>query len=252
MTDKNGGSLLGKCAVVTGAASGIGAATAALYAEEGGRVLAVDLPGQGMSETHEGHEHIYVLEQDVRAEGAALAIVDRALENLGGLDILMNNAGVGVNALAEELADEAWDFVQDINLKAPFQLAKAAIPALKTSSAGRIINVSSTAALATDWGLSAYSASKAGLGGLTRTLALELGKFGVTVNHIMPGAIQTGMTETGFSDEHIAEIWRKKSVLRRLGDPIDVARVALFLASDDAGFVTGQGIQADGGLLLRF
>jgi NAD(P)-dependent dehydrogenase (short-subunit alcohol dehydrogenase family) len=250
--DRSGGRLEGRCAIVTGAASGIGRASAVLFAQEGAQVLGVDLPGKGITDLTNEHRSITSLEQDLRESGAALRVIDYALECFGGIDILMNNAGVGANSLAEETLDEAWDLVQDINLKAPFQLVRAAIPALKTSPAGRIINVSSTAAVATDWGLSAYSSSKAGLGGLTRTLALELGKFGITVNHIMPGAIRTGMTEAGFSQENIAEIWRKKSVLRRLGEPIDIARVALFLASEDAGFVTGQGIQADGGLLLRF
>ena len=106
-------------------------------------------------------------------------------------------------------------------------------------------------ALGTDWGLASYCAAKAGILGLTRTLALELGKQGVTANAIMPGAIRTGMTAASFADPHAAEVWAKKSVLRRLGQPIDVARVALFLASEDGGFVTGQAIAADGGLTLR-
>ena len=104
---------------------------------------------------------------------------------------------------------------------------------------------------ATDFGLAAYCASKAGVAGLTRTLALELGKFGITANYIEPGAIQTGMTAKAFSDPHIAEVWTKKSPLRRLGQPIDIARGALFLASDDGGFVTGHGLRVDGGLMLR-
>lgn len=252
ISDPAAGRLAGRCAIVTGAASGIGEATARLFADEGARVLAVDLPGTNLHERHSGHSHIYVHEKDIRDADAATQIVDLALADLGGLDILMNNAGVGRNALAEEMSDADWDLQQEINLRAPFRLARAAIPALKTSVAGRIINVSSTAAIATNFGLASYSASKAGLGGLTRTLALELGKFGITANHIMPGAIETGMTAAGFADPTVRGIWEKKSALRRLGAPIDVARVALFLASDDAGFVTGQGIQADGGLLLRF
>jgi len=244
--------LHGRRALVTGAASGIGAATVELFAKHGAHVLAVDLPGKGLDDTSSHAETINVIERDIAEAGVPEALVAEAAAQLGGLDILVNNAGVGTSTLAEETSDEEWDFVQGVNLRAPFQLARAAIPHLKASQAGRIINVSSTAAIATDWGLSAYSSSKAGLGGLTRTLALELGKFGITANHIMPGAIHTGMTEASFANEEINKIWQKKSALRRLGTPIDVARVALFLASDDSGFVTGQGIQADGGLLLRF
>jgi NAD(P)-dependent dehydrogenase (short-subunit alcohol dehydrogenase family) len=102
-----------------------------------------------------------------------------------------------------------------------------------------------------NYGLAAYCASKAGVGGLIRTLAYELGKHGVTANYIMPGAIKTGMTRDSFADKDIAEIWAKKSALRRLGEPEDIARMALFLASDEAAFVTGQGIKVDGGIMLR-
>ena len=122
------------------------------------------------------------------------------------------------------------------------------IQSLIQASGGRIINTSSVMANQTDYGLAAYCASKAGVVGLTRTLALELGKHAVTANAVLPGAILTGMTQRGFADPAIAAIWAKKSVLRRLGEPSDVARVALFLASDDAAFVTGQAIAADGGL----
>ena len=103
----------------------------------------------------------------------------------------------------------------------------------------------------TDYGLAAYSASKAGVAGLTRTLALDLGKFWITANYIEPGAIQTGMTKAAFDDDEIAAVWAKKAALRRLGEPIDIARAVLFLASDDAGFVSGHGLTVDGGLTLR-
>jgi NAD(P)-dependent dehydrogenase (short-subunit alcohol dehydrogenase family) len=149
------------------------------------------------------------------------------------------------------MTDEAWDAVQAVNLRAVFRLCREAIPALIASPCGRIINTASVMAQGTDYGLAAYCASKAGVLGLTRTLALELGKHGVTANAVLPGAIRTGMTQRSFDDPAIAAVWAKKSVLRRLGEPIDVARVALFLASDDGAFVTGQAIAADGGLTLR-
>ena len=164
----------------------------------------------------------------------------------------MNNAGVAMNALAEKMAVEDWDRVMNINLRAPFLICQRAIASLKESKAGRIINVASVMAEGTDFGLAAYCASKAGVAGLTRTLALELGKYGITANYLLPGAIKTGMTSPLWDMQpHLADLWAKKSALRRLGAPIDLARAALFLASDDGGFVTGHGLTVDGGLMLR-
>ncbi len=240
--------LAGKAAIVTGAASGIGRASAVLFAAEGARVLAVDRPG---SDLDFADRTIETLGVDLAAADAPERVVGRALEAFGALDILYNNAGIGSNALASVMTDEAWDMVQDVNLKAVFRMCRQAIPHLIQSPAGRIISTASVMANGTDYGLSAYCASKAGVVGLMRTLALELGKHGVTANAVLPGAIRTGMTARGFADPAIADVWAKKSVLRRLGEPIDVARVALFLASEDAGFVTGQAIAADGGLTLR-
>jgi NAD(P)-dependent dehydrogenase (short-subunit alcohol dehydrogenase family) len=240
--------LEGRAAIVTGAASGIGRASAELLAQEGARVLAVDRPGSDLAFETQG---VSPLEADVTHDSSPGLVVSSALERFGRLDVLFNNAGVGANALAAQMTDEAWDAVQAVNLRAVFRLCRTAIPHLIQSPAGRIINTASVMAEGTDYGLAAYCASKAGVVGLTRTLALELGRHGVTANAIMPGAIQTGMTAASFARAEVAEVWAKKSVLRRLGQPIDIARVALFLASDDAGFVTGQAIAADGGLMLR-
>src|SRR5690349_5730711 len=240
--------LAGKRAIVTGAASGIGKASAELFAAEGARVLAVDLPGKGLAAPKDGA----MLEVDIATADAPERIVGGAVKAFGGLDILFNNAGVSGRAKVEEMTDEFWDWVNAVNVRAPFRIARAAIPELKKSGAGRIINTASVMAEVTDVGLAAYCASKAGVAGLTRTLALELGKFGITANYLLPGAIRTGMTSALWEERpDIAEIWAKKSVLRRLGEPDDLASAALFLASDDARFVTGQGLAADGGLRLR-
>jgi len=164
----------------------------------------------------------------------------------------MNNAGIAFNAPVETMSDDIWERTLAINLTAHMRLCRRAIPKLKESSAGRIINVASVMAEGTDFGLAAYCASKAGVAGLTRTLALELGRSGITANFIEPGAIATGMTTPLWNARpDVAEIWAKKSALRRLGQPIDIARAALFLASDDGGFVTGHGLVVDGGLMLR-
>lgn len=243
--------LEGKVAIVTGAASGIGQATAQLFAHEGARVLAVDRPGTALAEAHAGVETIATLEQDVAAEGAAERIVNAAVERFGGLDILMNNAGVSQRVPLDSLPIEEWDRTFAVNLRAMFLLCRQAIPTLRARGGGRIINVASVMAERTDYGLGAYCASKAGVAGLTRTLALELGRDNITANWIEPGAIYTGMTRRTFDDPEIRAVWEKKSPLKRLGQPIDIARGALFLASDDAAFVTGHGLVIDGGLLLR-
>jgi NAD(P)-dependent dehydrogenase (short-subunit alcohol dehydrogenase family) len=240
--------LQNRIAIVTGAASGIGQASARLFAEEGAKVLGVDRPGAFKADAPPGVTHF---EQDIAADEAPDRIIAAALK-LGPLDILFNNAGISNNALAAGMSDEDWDRVFAVNIRAVFRLCRAAIPHLVKSPAGRIISTASVMAEGTDYGLAAYCASKAGVAGLTRSLALELGKHGVTANYLMPGAIRTGMTSPLWNQRpEVADIWAKKAVLRRLGEPIDLARAALFLASEDAGFVTGQGLAVDGGLTLR-
>jgi 3-oxoacyl-[acyl-carrier protein] reductase len=238
-----------RAAIVTGAASGIGKATAQLFAEEGAKVLAIDLPDRGLSAAH---ANIAIFEKSVGDADAADTIVGEAVKRFGKLDIVMNNAGISSSTRIEELTEDIWQRTLNVNLSAQMRICQKAVPHLKQSPAGRIINVASVMAEGTDYGLAAYCASKAGVAGLTRTLALELGKFGITANYLEPGAVKTGMT-SGLWDARpdVAEIWAKKAALRRLGQPIDLARAALFLASDDGGFVTGHGLVVDGGLMLR-
>ena len=241
----------GRAAIITGAASGIGKASAQLFASEGANVLAIDRPETSIAELHAEHSRISVLEQDVTDDDAPGHIVSTAIERYGRLDILFNNAGISRRAIVGEQTEEDWNLTLSVNLTAQFRLATAAVPHLKESPAGRIVNTASVMARMTDYGLAAYSASKAGVAGMTRALALDLGKFRITANFIEPGAIQTGMTQAAFQDDDIAAVWAKKAALRRLGEPIDIARAALFLASDDAGFVSGHGLTVDGGLTLR-
>ena len=243
--------LADRAAIVTGAASGIGAATAHLLAQHGAAVLAVDRPEATFPDDFNTDERIAVHIQDVAEDGAADRIVRTAVDRFDRLDILVNNAGVAFNALAEATTPEQWDRTLAVNATAAFRLAQAAIPALKQAPAGRIVTVASVAARLADYGLAAYCASKAAVAGFTRTLALELGKYGITANYVEPGSIVTGMTRASFQDADIAAVWAKKAALRRLGQPEDIARAILFLASDDGGFVTGHGLVVDGGLTLR-
>ena len=241
-----------RVAIVTGAASGIGRATAALFAEEGAHVLAVDRPESAIATAHEGNANVAPLGLSIADPGAAEKIVGEAVARFGRLDTLMNNAGVSGRHLVDQISDEDWERHMAVNLTAQMKLARAAIPHLRKSPAGRIINVASVMAEGTDLGLVAYCASKAGVMGLTRSLALELGRDGITANYLLPGAIETGMTSGLWNARpDIAEIWAKKSPLRRHGQPIDLARAALFLASDEASFITGHGLNVDGGLMLR-
>ncbi|MFZ5781555.1 MAG: SDR family NAD(P)-dependent oxidoreductase [Pseudomonadota bacterium] len=249
------GRLKDKVAIVTGAASGIGEASAKLFAEEGAQVLAVDRPESALDQAHAGNDAITNFACDLTTKEAPGRIVAAALETFGAVDILFNNAGVSGRAFVEEMTDEQWDRVNEVNVRAVFRLCREAIPALKARARdrgrARIINTASVMAFDTDYGLAAYCASKAGVGGLTRTLALELGKFNITANYICPGAIYTGMTRTNFDNPEIRAVWEKKAALRRLGQPIDIARGALLLASDEADFITGHELVVDGGLTLR-
>jgi 3-oxoacyl-[acyl-carrier protein] reductase len=245
------GRLAGKRAIVTGAASGIGLATAKLYLSEGASVLGVDLPGQKIEDALAG-TGVVALGVSVTDDDAPQKIVEAAIAHMGGVDILFNNAGVVHNCLLERMSDAEWDGVLDVNLRSIFRITRACVPHLKQSGAGRIINTASVMAEATGMGMAAYSASKAAVLGLTMNMAVELGKFGVTSNAILPGAIWTGMTEGMWHERpDIAEQWAKKTTLRRLGQPEDIARVALFLASEDGGYMTGQGLTVDGGLTAK-
>lgn len=247
--------LAGKVAIVTGAASGIGHATAQLFADEGATVIAVDRPASAIMDAHAGRSQIVPLAQDVTEQDAPTVIVETALRKGGRLDILFNNAGISDFTLAEAVTDGMWDHMFAVNTRALFRLCREAIPALRQSAErtgrARIINTASVMAERTDIGLTAYTASKHAVAGLSKTLALELGKWGITVNYLLPGAIYTGMTKDNFDQDHIRKVWEKKAALRRLGQPIDMARAVLLLASDEADFITGHGLVADGGLTLR-
>jgi NAD(P)-dependent dehydrogenase (short-subunit alcohol dehydrogenase family) len=226
--------LAGRRAIITGAASGIGLATATRLRADGAEVIGVDLSGSD-------------LDADVTDAAGLEAIIGAAG---GRLDILVNNAGVCPVAPLEDTDDALWANAFDVNVTAAFRLVRALAPMLAQSSAGRVINTGSILSSYGDAGLLAYSASKHAILGLTRALANELGPKGVTVNCVQPGCIVTAMTKTMLDAGTAADAYyRGKSPLGRLGEPEDIADVIAFLASDDSRFITGQGIVVDGGIM---
>ncbi len=248
------GRLTGKIAIVTGAASGIGAASAKLFAEEGAQVLAVDRPESAIDTVHAGNSVIEPFAADITGDDAPKKIVAAALDGSGRSTSCstMPASAAGLrrgNDRRDVGPRERGERARHV------PLVREAIPVLKerarAKGRARIVNTASVMAFDTDYGLAAYCASKAGVGGLTRTLALELGKFNITANYVCPGAIYSGMTQTNFDKPEIREVWEKKAALRRLGQPIDIARGALLLASDEADFITGHELVVDGGLTLR-
>lgn len=246
--------LAGRVAIITGAASGIGHASARLFAAEGARVLAVDRPQSSIETAHGGISNISPLAIDITTETAPAVVVSAAIMRFGALDIVFNNAGIAPAARLENLADQEWERVLAVNLTAAMRLTRKALPALRdrigTIGRARVINTTSVAGRFPEVGCSAYVTSKHGLVGLTRTLALELGPEGITVNHIMPGPIRTPMTSGLFEIAAIREHWQSGTPLRRLGEADHIAQAALLLCTPDADFITGQGLVVDGGLTL--
>ncbi len=236
--------------LVTGAADGIGRATAEAFHAAGARVLAVDLNEEALA-TMEQHG-MHTLVQDVAAEDAPARIISEAEGALNGLNVLVNNAGICPVASLEETEDAVWDQTMNVNLRAMFRLSREALPLLAASPAGRIVNIASVSALMANEGMGAYTVSKHGVAGFSKSLAIEVGKSGITVNYILPGAIVTGITrELVEADEDFRNFWVEKSAAGRWGQPEDIARAILFLASTDADFISGHGLAVDGGAIVR-
>ncbi len=252
-------SIEGRVAIITGAASGMGRATAHLFADEGARVVVADLDLQRVQAVVDeiaaryGESAALGVPCDV-ADGAQLqSLVDAAVAWGGGLDIVVNNAGVSL--VSSTFGDEAdfernWARTLDINLTAHARLVRAALAHLIASDAGRVVNIASTEAIVATGGLAAYAASKAGVTGLTRSLAVELGRHGVTVNCVCPGPIDTAMTAP-IPDDAKATYARRRVPLRRYGQPEEVAHMTLNLCLPSSSFVNGATIAVDGGMTVR-
>lgn len=248
------GRLHGKVAVITGGASGIGAAAAGLFVAEGARVVLGDLnenAGQALARTLNdaaGAPVAAFLRADVTSLQDVEALVAAAERDFGRLDIMFNNAGIGSFGDTVTLDVAQWKQVIDVDLNGVFHGCKAAIPALRRAGGGAIVNTASISGIGADYGFAAYNAAKAAVINYTRTVALDHAGENIRCNAVCPGWIATPLTEATMGVEPLARAWREAIPLRRAGNPEEIARVALFLASDDASYVTGTTVVADGGL----
>ncbi|HKZ32191.1 MAG TPA: 3-oxoacyl-ACP reductase FabG [Vicinamibacteria bacterium] len=245
-------SLTGRVAVVTGAGRGIGAATARMLAQAGAHVALVDRDAAGVNQTAEqiavaGGDAL-AFTNDVTDAFAVERTLDRVADEWGRLDVLVNNAGSLREASLEELTDEDFQETLDVNLRAAMVCARAAVPHMLRQGRGRILSAASVSTQLGSQGLTAYAAAKAGIVGMTRTWARELGPRGITANAVAPGLIDGETVRTVPPDE--LETTLARIPARRLGRPEEVAAVYLFLASDLASFINGAVVGVDGGLLL--
>jgi 3-oxoacyl-[acyl-carrier protein] reductase len=245
-----------RVAVVTGSARGIGAATARRFAEEGASVAVLDLDEDVAAETAAGLGAAKAVGVGCNvAESASVdAAVERVVDELGKVDILVNNAGVTRDNLLIKMTEDDWDAVMNVHLRGSFLMSRAVQKHMVSAKYGKIVNLSSVSALG-NRGQANYSAAKMGLQGFTRTLALELGPFGVNVNAIAPGFIVTDMTDAtarrvGVEPEEYRKAAAERTPVRRVGYPEDIAAAAAFLCSDEASFITGQTLYVDGGAKL--
>ena len=243
----------GRVAVVTGAARGIGAGTAKRFADEGASVAVLDLDEQAAAASAEGLGAAKALgiACDVSDAASVDAAVSRVVDELGRVDILVNNAGVTRDNLLFKMSEDDWDTVMNVHLRGSFLMSRAVQKHMVAAKYGKIVSLSSVSALG-NRGQANYSAAKMGLQGFTRTLALELGPFGINVNAVAPGFIVTEMTDAtarrlGMEPEEFRTSAAAMNPVRRVGYPEDIATAVAFLCSDEASYITGQTLYVDGG-----
>lgn len=248
-----------KVAVITGGGSGIGRASAVRFAQEGAKVAIAGRHQDKLEETakiirNEGGDCLCCT-ADVRNEAQIRRLVERTLEEFGKIDILFNNAGVGYSApyvmdSTVKTPSEDWDAILSINLRSVFYACKAVLPHMIKNQSGVILNCSSINGVI-GCGADAYSASKGGINALSRALAVDNAKYGIRVNVVSPAATDTPMIQSAYEEvEGFYDYWSNAAPLKRMATPEDVANAALFLVSDEAGFITGQNLMVDGGLSI--
>jgi 3-oxoacyl-[acyl-carrier protein] reductase len=254
------GRLDGRAAIITGAAGGIGGAIAKAFIADGARVLIADRDlAAGKAQAMALGDAAVAFEVDVTKRAAVQAMAQEALARFGRIDILVNNAGIIRKAFVRDMTEATWDAVMDVNLKATFLCSQAVLPTMIDAKRGRIINIASIAGKVGEPTASAYSAAKWGVLGFTRSLALEVAPYDILVNAICPGPIPTALGEQGWRDgadvqgvglDQVMARVNSRSPLGRLGTVEQVARMALFVASDDCDFTTGAAFNVDGGIVM--
>ena len=243
-----GNRLEDKIAIVTGAAKGIGFATAQRFAEAGARVIVADINLAAVKSAAAQIPHAEAYAMDVTDRASIQAVVDQAIQKHGRIDILINNAGITQDARLIKMTEAQFDTVLDVNLKGVFNCTQLVVPHMLEAGTGAIVNASSVVGLYGNFGQTNYSATKFGVIGFTKTWARELGPKGIRVNAVCPGFIATEMVKA--MPENILQDIERRSWLGRLGTPEEMANVYLFLASDEASYVNGVALEASGGISL--
>ncbi len=247
-----------RVAVITGAAAGIGEASARLLAREGARLVLVDVDGSSLEKLAEELEQqstiVLEIEGDVSVPAVCRSVIERTMRQFGRLDILFNNAGIVLNGSLVECTEDDWQRTMDVNLKSMYLLSRHAIPIMQHQGGGVVVNMSSIAGVAGVVNRGAYSVSKAAVVGLTKSLAMDFVKDGIRVNCICPATVDTPSLRRRIASAPNPEEARRAFIARqpmgRLGTAEEIAAMVLFLASDDSRYMTGQAIIMDGGMKL--